>query len=95
MRSEQAQAVLVLVDAFTIFHRQILANSARQGGLPSMFGFKEFVEAGGLVSYGASRSVLFKRAASYVDRILKGAAPGDCVCSYEYCDRIDFEPIGE
>jgi putative ABC transport system substrate-binding protein len=77
MRNEQAQAVIVLVDAFTIFHRQMLASSARQGGLPSMFGFKEFVEAGGLISYGASRSVLFKRAASYVDRILKGAAPGE------------------
>jgi putative tryptophan/tyrosine transport system substrate-binding protein len=74
---ERAQALMVLVEAFTIFHRKKLADSALAGRLPTMFGFKEFVEAGGLMSYGANRLVLFRRAASYVDKILKGVRPGD------------------
>ena len=74
---ERAQALIVLVEAFTIFHRKKLADSALAGRLPTMFGFKEFVEAGGLISYGANRLLLFKRAASYVDKILKGVRPGD------------------
>jgi len=75
--AERAQALMVLVDAFTIFHRQKLADLALDRRLPAVFGFKEFVEAGGLMSYGANRSVLYRRAASYVDQILKGAKPGD------------------
>ena len=68
---------MVLVDAFTIFHRKKLADLALERHLPAAFGFKEFVEAGGLLSYGANRSVLFKGAAVYVDQILKGTKPGD------------------
>ena len=75
--STQNQAVLVLADAFTIFHRQKLAELALERKLPSVFGFKEFAEAGGLLSYGASRRVLFGRAAAYVDKILKGAKAGE------------------
>jgi putative ABC transport system substrate-binding protein len=77
MADAQTQAVVVLVDAFTIFHRQRLADLALERRLPSVFGFKEFVEAGGLLSYGASRRVLFGRAAAYVDKILKGANAGE------------------
>jgi putative ABC transport system substrate-binding protein len=75
--AERAQALMVLVDAFTIFHRKKLADLTLERHLPAAFGFKEFVEAGGLLSYGANRSVLFKGAAVYVDQILKGAKPGD------------------
>jgi putative ABC transport system substrate-binding protein len=75
--AERAQALVVLVDAFTIFHRKKLADLALQKGLPAVFGFKEFVEAGGLLSYGANRLVLFRRAAAYVDKILRGEKPGD------------------
>ena len=75
--ADRAQAVIVLVDAFTIFHRKKLADLALEKRLPTAFGFKEFVEAGGLLSYGANRSALFKGAAGYVDKILKGEKPGD------------------
>ena len=74
--AERAQALIVLVDAFTIFHRKKLADLALRQRLPAAFGFKEFVEAGGLLSYGANRSVLFSRAATYVHQILNGAKPG-------------------
>jgi putative ABC transport system substrate-binding protein len=72
-----AQSLIVLVDAFTIFHRQKLADLALTTRLPMGSGFKEFTDAGGLFSYGASRTVLFRRAANYVDKILKGTKPGD------------------
>jgi putative ABC transport system substrate-binding protein len=75
--SERAQALMVLVDAFTIFHRKKIADLALEGRLPTVFGYKEFVEAGGLLSYGASRSWIWKRAAVYVAKILKGEKPGD------------------
>jgi putative ABC transport system substrate-binding protein len=75
--ADHAQALLVLVDAFTIFHRRKFADLALTARLPMGSGFKEFTEAGGLFSYGTSRAVLFRRAADYVDKILKGTKPGD------------------
>jgi putative tryptophan/tyrosine transport system substrate-binding protein len=48
-----------------------------KGRSPAMYDLREFVEAGGLMAYGLSLPDLFKRAAYYVDRILKGAKPGD------------------
>jgi putative ABC transport system substrate-binding protein len=75
--AKRYQALMVLVDAFTIFHRKRLAEIALERHLPTAFGFKEFVEAGGLLSYGANRSALIKGAAVYVDQILKGTKPGD------------------
>lgn len=74
---ERIQAFIVLVDALMIFHRQIIVDAALRGRFPTIFGFKEFVEAGGLMSYGASREALFKRAAAYVDKILRGAKAGE------------------
>jgi putative ABC transport system substrate-binding protein len=75
--AEGVQAFIVLVDALMIFHRQTITDLALAVRLPTMFGFKEFVEAGGLISYGANREALFKRAAVYVDKILRGAKPGE------------------
>jgi putative tryptophan/tyrosine transport system substrate-binding protein len=57
--------------------RRRIADLAARNRLPTMFFFREFVEAGGLVSYGPSFPALWRRAASYVDRILKGAKPAD------------------
>ena len=54
-----------------------IADLAAKSRLPSIFHVKEFVDSGGLVAYGTDRSELFRRAATYVDKILKGAKPGD------------------
>jgi putative ABC transport system substrate-binding protein len=75
--AQRPQAVMVLVDAFMIFHRQKIAELALARRLPSAFGFKEFVEAGGLLSYGANRSLIWKGAAKYADEIIRGAKAGD------------------
>ena len=54
-----------------------LADLAAKSRLPSIFHLREFVDAGGLMAYGPDRSDLFRRAATYVDKILKGAQPAD------------------
>ena len=54
-----------------------IANFAAKSRLPSIHSSSEFADAGGLVTYGPDRSDMFRRAATYVDRILKGAKPGD------------------
>jgi putative ABC transport system substrate-binding protein len=71
----QVQALVFLGDAFTFAHRARIIELAAKSQLPAIFPSKEFVEAGGLVAYGPSLPDLFRRAAYYVDRILKGAAP--------------------
>ena len=58
-------------------HRRQLAESALRSRLPAISGLREGVEVGGLMSYGASYPDLCRRAATYVDKILKGAKPGD------------------
>jgi putative ABC transport system substrate-binding protein len=70
-------ALLVLGDALINMHRQQIAAFATQEHLPSMFTTREWVVAGGLMSYGSSPSDNYRRAAYYVDRILKGAKPAD------------------
>jgi hypothetical protein len=79
-RTAQArpEALLVLSDALLGIHRPQIAEFATQQHLPSMFAHREWVVAGGLMSYGASFSDLFRRAATYVDKILKGAKPPTC-----------------
>ena len=74
---ERAGAVSVLPDPLTFAHRGQLTALAAKHRLPAMYGFREFVDAGGLMSYGASVPDLWRRAATYVDKILKGAKPSD------------------
>ena len=77
MVADRIQAVLVLADPMTFAHRRALASLAVKRGLPSMGSLREYAEAGSLLSYWAEGDDLVRRAASYVDRILKGARPRD------------------
>jgi len=77
MAKERAGALFVVADSMFNVHGAQLANLAARNRLPAMYGLRENVEAGGLMSYGASLSSLFRRAATYVDKILKGAKPAD------------------
>ena len=72
-----ADALYALGDALVSANRARIADFATRNGLASMFTTRQSVEAGGLVSYGTSFVDLFRRAAAYVDKILKGAKPGD------------------
>jgi putative tryptophan/tyrosine transport system substrate-binding protein len=77
MAAEQAGAVIVLVDAVLQSNRARIADLAARHRLPAVYGLHEYAEAGGLLAYGPNRLDMFRRAATYVDRILKGAKPGD------------------
>ena len=70
-------AVLLIPDGMFLLHRARIAALAAMQRLPTMFGHRDHVDAGGLMCYGASMREGFRRAATYVDKILKGAAPGD------------------
>jgi putative ABC transport system substrate-binding protein len=77
MTRERAAALLVLTDAVFVGQRQRVADLAARSRLPAMYYQREFVDAGGLISYGASLSDMFRRAATHVDKALRGAKPSD------------------
>lgn len=77
IRQAQAGAMIVFPEGATMANRAKLAAFATAQRLPSMFGWSEYVDAGALMSYGASQRESHARLASYVDRILKGARPED------------------
>jgi putative ABC transport system substrate-binding protein len=71
------RAFTVIADRFLLAHRARIVEFAARRRLPAMYPFREFVDAGGLMSYSPSYTDLFRRAASFVDRILNGAKPGN------------------
>jgi putative ABC transport system substrate-binding protein len=73
----QADALYPLANIAAWKNRQMIADFALKSRLPSICEERVFVEAGGLLSYGPSFADLYRRAATYVDKILKGANPGD------------------
>jgi putative tryptophan/tyrosine transport system substrate-binding protein len=77
MAKERVGALLVAPDGVFLRERARLADLATKNQLPSMHGQREYVEAGGLMSYGPSAVAAYRRAASFVDKILKGAKPAD------------------
>ncbi len=77
MARERVGALLVVADSMFVFHRIRLADLAARSRLPAVYGWREHVEAGGLMSYAPNALDLFRRAAIYVDKILKGAKPAE------------------
>ena len=76
-RQNRMDAAVVLTSVLTNTNRKSIAEAANKNRLPAIYYTAEWVEVGGLLTYGASYSDLFRRAAAYVDRILKGAKPAD------------------
>ena len=74
---ERAGALTVLASLLTLTHRKPIVNLAAKNRLPATYPDSQFVEAGGIMSYGTDVADLWRRAATYVDKILKGAKPGD------------------
>jgi putative ABC transport system substrate-binding protein len=74
---ERPDALLVLADRLFLHHRTRIMDFAAQERLPGVHAYRELVEAGGLMSYGPSYADMHRRAATYVDKILKGAKPAD------------------
>ena len=77
MKRERATAVIVLADPVFLSHRKRIADLAVNSRLPTVFNVGQYTESGGLIVYGPSLTDMFRRAAIYIDKILKGAKPGD------------------
>ena len=74
---QRADALIVAASSLTQANRQVIADLAMKHRLPAMYPYREFVDAGGLVSYGANVPDMYRRASYFVDKILKGAKPAD------------------
>jgi ABC-type uncharacterized transport system substrate-binding protein len=77
VRQNHPDALIAVEDPLTNSYLSQIANFAAANKLPAIFGFREFVDAGGLMAYGANLADLFRRAAAYVDKILRGAKPAE------------------
>jgi putative ABC transport system substrate-binding protein len=88
----QADGLFVLPDPLTMLEGQRIAALAVKHRLPSMYGFKEFVMAGGLMSYGTPQPDLYRRAAAHVDKVIRGAKPSDV--PVEQATRFEFQSPG-
>ena len=74
---QPSSALLVTPDPFTVVHRGAIIRAAEQHRVPATYSFRQHVQEGALMSYGADTNDIFRRSASYIDRILKGAKPAD------------------
>jgi putative ABC transport system substrate-binding protein len=77
IKAGNPDGLLILADPLTVIHVKETAKFAAENRLPSMFGFREFCDAGGLLSYGANLKHQFRRYGYFIDKILKGTKPGD------------------
>jgi ABC-type uncharacterized transport system substrate-binding protein len=73
----RAAALVILADPFTMAQRKRMVEFAAQRGLPAIYEIRQFVDAGGLISYGPSLPAMQRRVAGYLDKIFKGAKPSD------------------
>jgi len=88
MAKEQAEGLIVLINPMFVSQRQQIAERAAKQQLPAIYEWTFFVQSGGLVSYGADVLDVYRRAAGLVDKILKGARPGDL--PVEKATRVDM-----
>jgi len=77
IKAGKPDGLLILAEPLTFIHIKEIANFAAEQRLPSMFGFREFCDAGGLLCYGANLMHQFRRYGYFIDKILKGTKPGD------------------
>jgi putative tryptophan/tyrosine transport system substrate-binding protein len=77
IKGRNPEGLLILVDPLTFTYVKELAGFAAEQRLPSMFGFREFCDAGGLLCYGASLKGEWRHFGYFIDKILKGTKPGD------------------
>jgi putative ABC transport system substrate-binding protein len=77
LRREPGDGLFVMPDLFTAAHRAPIILAAARNNIPAVYGFSYFARDSGLLSYGVDQLDTFRRAATYVDRILRGAKPGD------------------
>lgn len=77
MLKQRPQALLVLADRLFLHHRERIMAFALEHRLPGVHAYRELVDAGGLMSFGPSYAGMHRRAAIFIDRILRGAKPGD------------------
>ncbi len=77
LEKQRPDGVLVMIDAFTLRNSKRIIDAVTSARLPAMYDEKSMVLSGGLISYGENRADLYQRAATYVDKILKGAKPAD------------------
>ena len=77
MMNRRPDALITLPSSLLYFQHKRIADFAKASGLPAIGPWAEFAEAGGLMSYGLNLPEFYRRAATYVDKILKGTKPGD------------------
>jgi ABC-type uncharacterized transport system substrate-binding protein len=77
LTKDRPDALMIPADTFLVSQRSRIAQFAIENKLPSVYSFREYIEAGGLIAYTPNYYDLFRRAASYVDKILKGTKPGE------------------
>jgi putative tryptophan/tyrosine transport system substrate-binding protein len=75
--AQPAAGLIVLPDSFLVSRRELIVTATARHRLPAIYSISEFTRSGGLVAYGIERTDLFRRASSYVDRILTGTKPAD------------------
>ena len=74
---ENAGALIVLENILSFRYRAEIARLANGSRMPAMYGLREYAEAGGLIAYGPNLAQMYRRSATYVNKILKGAKPAD------------------
>jgi putative ABC transport system substrate-binding protein len=74
---ERAQGLIVLPNPVTLSHQAQIVELAAKTRLPAMYPYREFTESGGLMAYATNRTEMYRRSATFVDKILRGAKPAD------------------